>query len=93
MQGHPRLVAVLSKLYSKVLNRELNPQKEILVTYGASEAIYCAILGNVMKGDEVVIVEPFYNSYLPMVLQAGGTPRYVTLRKVRTYLSLNSAFY
>lgn len=75
-------MAVLSKLYSNLINRNINAQKEILVTYGASEALYCAILGHVDKDDEVILIEPFYNSYLPMILAAGGTPRYVTLKLV-----------
>lgn len=53
-QGHPRLINALSKLYSSLVGRDINPQKEILVTVGAYEALYCTILGFVNPGDEVI---------------------------------------
>lgn len=54
----------------------------MLVTYGAMEGLYCVILGHLDKGDEIIIVEPYFNNYLPMVYQAGGIPRFVTLKPV-----------
>ena len=53
---------------------------EITVTSGATEAIFAAIQSLVGPGDEVVAFEPFYDSYLPSVVMAGGTLRVVTLR-------------
>ena len=58
---------------------EVDPQS-ITVTHGATEAIFAAILGLVDPGDEVVLFEPYYESYVPCVEIAGGTPRYYTLR-------------
>lgn len=72
----------MSKLYSKVLKRELNPLTEILVTSGAYEALFSSILGNTKPGDEVIIIEPFFDCYEPMVRQAGGIPRYIALKPV-----------
>jgi N-succinyldiaminopimelate aminotransferase len=54
--------------------------REIAVTHGATEAIFTAILGLVNPGDEVILFEPFYDSYVPSVEIAGGIPRYYTMR-------------
>ena len=79
--GHPRLINSISNLYTKLLNRQSNidPQTEVLVTDGAYEALFCAIMGNVNPGDEVIIIEPYFDCYEPMVKLAGGTPRFIAL--------------
>merc|ERR1711899_263042 len=79
--GHPRLINAISSLYTKLLHRSnnINPQKEVLVTDGAYEALFCAIMGNVNEGDEVIIIEPYFDCYEPMVRLAGGTPRFISL--------------
>ena len=56
--------------------------KEVLVTDGAYEALFTAILGHVNPGDEVIIVEPYFDCYEPMVKLAGGTPRFISLKPV-----------
>lgn len=58
----------------------VDPITEITVTHGATEAIFTAIMGLVNPGDEVILMEPYYDSYLPSVQMAGGIPRYYTLQ-------------
>lgn len=70
------------------MNRDIDSQKEILVTYGAMEGLYCAILGFINKGDEVILIEPYFTCYLPMIEEAGGVARFVTLRPVQFFCIL-----
>jgi len=57
----------------------INPVNEVIVTAGATEGILAAILGLVDAGDEVIIIEPFYDSYLPGIIMANATPVFVPL--------------
>ncbi|CAH1187141.1 unnamed protein product [Phyllotreta striolata] len=78
--GHPRLVAAIAKLYSKLIGREINAKTEVITTIGAYEALFSTIMGHTEVGDEVIIIEPFYDCYEPMVRYAGGIPKFVPLR-------------
>lgn len=78
-----RLVNAISKLYSKLINREIDPLNEILITVGAYEALFCAVQGNIEPGDEAIIIEPFFDCYEPLIRIAGGIPKFITLRNVR----------
>ncbi|CAG2160485.1 unnamed protein product [Oppiella nova] len=78
--GHPRLVRALSQLYSGLTGLSIDPDTDILVTSGAYQALYCAFMAYVNPGDEVLIIEPFFDCYEPMTLLAGGTPVFVPLR-------------
>jgi aspartate/methionine/tyrosine aminotransferase len=78
--GQPRLVNALAKVYSPYFNRALNPLQEIVVTVGATEGIFATIQALVEPGDEVILIEPFYDSYPASVIMAGGIPIYVPLR-------------
>ncbi len=57
-----------------------DPATEITITSGATEALFCAIAAFVKPGDEVVVVEPCYDSYVPVVRLNGGRPVFVTMR-------------
>jgi len=57
-----------------------DPEDEITVYAGATEAIFSSLAGLIEPGDEVILFEPAYDSYAPSTVMAGGTPRYVTLR-------------
>jgi aspartate/methionine/tyrosine aminotransferase len=78
--GTPRLRRAIAESWQRAYGRELDPETEVSVGSGATEVILDAILGLVNPGDEVILFEPFYDSYLPDVLMAGGIPRFVTLQ-------------
>ena len=78
--GHPALVNALADMYSPILNRDLDPMKNVIVTVGAYASLYSAIIGNVEVGEEVIIIEPFFDCYAPMVRLAGGIPKFVALK-------------
>lgn len=78
--GHLPLVNQLVALYSPLFGRELDAQREIVVTTGATEGIFATIQALVDPGDEVLLIEPFYDSYPAAVVMAGGVPVYVPLR-------------
>lgn len=56
-----------------------DPEKEITVTSGATEALFCSLMATVNPGDEVIVFQPYYDSYCPAITMAGGTPIAVTL--------------
>jgi methionine aminotransferase len=79
MPGHPLLVEQLANLTEDIYGRKVNASTEILVTAGATQAIYTTIQALVHSGDEVVILDPSYDCYAPAVIVAGGTPIHVNL--------------
>jgi N-succinyldiaminopimelate aminotransferase len=78
--GHPELVTALAETEKALYGLDYDPMTEVVVTSGATEAIASSILGLIDPGDEVVLFEPFYDSYPVAVAMAGGIARYVTLR-------------
>ncbi len=79
MQGLPALRQAIAAHYRRFHEIEFDPDREVLVTAGATEAISAAIVALTAPGDEVVMLQPLYDSYLPMVRLAGGVPRFITL--------------
>jgi len=61
------------------LGLEIDPEREITVTCGSTEAMIGAMLAIINPGDEVIVFEPFYENYGPDAILSGATPRYVTL--------------
>jgi methionine aminotransferase len=79
MAGVPRLREILSRNVERLYGARYDPETEITVTAGATEALFAAITALVHPGDEVLLFEPCYDSYVPAVRLAGGTPVFVTL--------------
>ena len=79
MMGLPELRAATAAHFRRWQGLELNADTEVMVTSGATEAIAGALLALIEPGDEVVLFEPMYDAYLPLVMRAGGIPRFVTL--------------
>jgi len=78
--GAPELRKALSQLYQRQYQLEFDWRSEVLVTVGASEAIYVAIQALTNPGDEVLFFEPFYDSYMASAKMAGVTAKAVTLK-------------
>ncbi|QBX55743.1 pyridoxal phosphate-dependent aminotransferase [Nocardioides seonyuensis] len=78
--GIAPLRAAVARHQQRHYGIELDPETEVVVTTGCTEAIAAALLGLVDPGDEVVVLEPYYDSYLAMIEMCGGVRRPVTLR-------------
>lgn len=79
MMGLPELRAAVAAHYRRWHGLTLDPQTEVMVTSGATEAIAGALFGLIEPGDEVVAFAPAYDAYLPLIRRAGGIPRIVRL--------------
>lgn len=75
------MVNAIANLYTRLIGRQIDAKGEVLVTVGAYEALLCAILGHVNPGEEVIIIEPFFDCYEPMTKLAGAVPVFIPLRK------------
>ena len=78
MRGLPALREAVAAYYGRRQGLKLSPD-QIVVTSGATEAIAASILALIAPGDEVVLIQPLYDAYLPLVLRAGGVPRLARL--------------
>lgn len=79
MSGIPELREVISQKVETLYGKHYNPETEITITSGATEAIMSAVLATVKAGDEVIIIEPSYDCYVPAVTLAGGIPKFVPM--------------
>ncbi len=79
MLGVLELRQAIAKKIQNLYNTTYDPTDEITVTAGATQAILNAILAVVKTGDEVIVLEPCYDSYIPNIEMAGGTPVRVPL--------------
>lgn len=80
MQGVPELRQQIAIKTNELYQADVNPDTEITVTVGATEALYAIITAVVNRGDEVILFEPAYDSYVPAISLNGGTPVYIPLK-------------
>ena len=78
--GVPALRQAIARHQQRHYGLDLDPDTQVLVTTGCTEGIAAALLGLVDPGDEVVVLEPYYDSYVAMMQMAGAVRRPVTLR-------------
>lgn len=79
MMGLPELRQAVAAHYARWQGLNLDAMSEVMVTSGATEALAAAIFGLIEPGDEVVVFQPFYDAYVPLIRRAGGVPRFVRL--------------
>ncbi len=79
MMGLPELRRAVAEHNGRFYGLDVDWQQEVMVTSGATEALAACFLGLLEPGDEVVLIEPLYDSYLPMVRRAGAVPRLVRM--------------
>ena len=79
MSGILELREVISQKVEALYGKYYNPETEITITSGATEAIMSAVLATVRTGDEVIVIEPSYDCYVPAIVLAGGVPKFVQM--------------
>jgi aspartate/methionine/tyrosine aminotransferase len=81
MMGLPELREAIAAHYRRFQGLELDASSEVMVTSGATEALAGALFALIEPGDEVVLFQPMYDAYLPLVRRAGGVAKFVTLKQ------------
>src|SRR5471030_401583 len=79
MAGTSELREAAARHYARFQGLDLDWKREVTITSGATEALACAFLALIEPGDEVVLFQPLYDAYLPMVRRAGGVAKLVSL--------------
>ncbi len=85
MPGVPVLRNIISNTIKKVYGRIYNPETEITITSGATQAIYTAVGCIIDKGDEAIVFDPAYDCYAPDIEANGGIPIRIPLKKDFSY--------
>jgi N-succinyldiaminopimelate aminotransferase len=79
MMGIPALREAVAAHYRHGQGLDIDPAAEVMITSGATEALACALMALIEPGDEVILFQPLYDAYLPLVLRAGGIPLLIRL--------------
>ena len=80
MMGLPELRRAVADHAGRFYGLAVDPMTEVMVTSGATEALAACLMGLLAPGDEAVLFQPLYDSYVPIIRHAGAVPRYVTLQ-------------
>ena len=79
-RGHPELVQAVAEAQERHYGLAYDPMEEVVITSGATEGIAASLLGLLNPGDEVILFEPFYDSYPPGLALSRAVPRFLPLR-------------
>ena len=87
--GAPNFRQALAKKQGKTINREIDPDKEIVVTCGGTEAMMCAMMTICNPGDKVMVFSPFYENYGADAILSGADPIYIPLNPPEYEFDIN----
>ena len=90
MMGLPELRQVVAAHNKRFYGLDVDWQTEVMITSGATEALADCLLALIEPGDEVVLIEPLYDCYLPMVKRAGGIPKLVRIAPPKWELDIQA---
>ncbi len=79
LTGLPELQQAVARANARFYGLDIDPASEVVVTSGATEALFVSLAALIDPGDEVVLIEPLYDTYLPAIRMLGGIPRLVRL--------------
>ena len=80
MAGLPELRQAVAAHYARTQGLDLDGLSEVTITSGATEALAAAFFALIETGDEVIVFQPVYDAYLPLIRRAGGVPKLVSLQ-------------
>ena len=98
LAGLPLFNETVANVKGKAIGKDLDPSLNVLATVGATEGLFAASQALIDSGDEVILLEPFYDAYPANVIMAGGIPKYVPLHPQKDgswqldFVELKSAF-
>jgi len=82
MQGYLPLREIIAQKTAELYSANYDPDKEITITAGATQAIFTAIAAFIKEGDEAIVIEPAYDCYVPAIELCGGILKYIKLDDV-----------
>lgn len=87
--GTPALRQAIAAKMQRWYGLSFDPDQHVTVTCGVTEAILATLMGIINTGDEVIVIEPYHEGYLPAIVFAGGVPRFVPLEAPAYTLDLD----